>query len=160
MRTVALWIGLCLLVSGCGPSKEEERKHLPPEQQLQLEGEDLIERKDYEGAIEVYRKLIVCDPNNADYYCKLGQLLAWTRRWDESEKVLYRCLDIQPDNADALVQLGYLALWQKRYDEAIEMFTQAVNKYPDYRDAHIGLEKALKEKELSQKQPSPHVSPS
>ena len=88
-------------------------------------------------ALEIYRLLVKCDPNQADYLYYLGRLLAWMHEWEEAELVLLDCLKISPENSDAGLQLGYLYLWEGNLKKAKYFFTKFISR----REAKVGLAK-------------------
>ncbi|MEN9653905.1 MAG: hypothetical protein RL235_17 [Chlamydiota bacterium] len=86
-------------------------------------------------AIDIYRALNACEPNNPDTLFYLGRALARSGAWDEAKEVLKACLDVAPDYSDAAVQLGYIYLWEGNFAEAEAIFRE----FPENTDAKVGL---------------------
>ncbi|MCI5052532.1 MAG: tetratricopeptide repeat protein, partial [Simkaniaceae bacterium] len=87
----------------------------------EVAGQLRLEEPTREEAIASYRALLKCNPDNAEELFFLGQLLSWTGKWVEAEKLLKRSLEIDPGYSDAEIQLGLLYFWQRRYTKAEEI---------------------------------------
>jgi len=106
--------------------------------------------------IDIYYKLLKCTPDQTDYLYKLGSALAFSKRYDEAETVLLKCLDINPTYSDAAIRLGYLYLWQDRLTSSEKMFI----KFKNSSDAKEGIRAlALKEANLKEKNTFPLQDP-
>ncbi len=106
-----------------------------PSQRLRLslvEGEVLMEAKDYEAAFTVYNEALKEYPANADLLYARAMVADKTDRLDILEQDLRAILSRDPNNSEALNALGYtLADRTERYDEALELITRALELRPN-----------------------------
>src|SRR3990167_1668699 len=105
------------------------------------------EKGNEEEAIKIYRELILCHPNNSDYFFYLGQVLANTHQWDEAEMVLKKCLDLAPQYTDAALLLASIYFREKKLDEAEKIY----GRYPNNKEAQIALHRFSLKREINEK---------
>ncbi|MEZ0326141.1 MAG: tetratricopeptide repeat protein [Fimbriimonas sp.] len=95
-------------------------------------GDSFLRDRDYEAAIEEYRKALEAAPDHSNAHCRLGTALLAADRASESVGHLNAAVRLNPGNAEAHAQLGlaYEALQQKR--EAGREFLQVLKLNPDH----------------------------
>lgn len=64
-----------------------------------------------EHAIEICRKVLNAEPDNATALSQCANLLESSGRWREAVPLLSRLAELQPGNADALYRLGRMKSW-------------------------------------------------
>ena len=101
-----LWMSLQVGVSAAGA------------QHMQA-GVDAHKQGHYDVAIQEFRKATETDPDLAEAFLDLGQVLAETHDYPGAIAVLKRALELKPDLDAAHLQLGYALLQQGYADEAI-----------------------------------------
>ncbi len=89
-------------------------------------------------AAEFYRKAITVNPNHAEAYNNLGNVLCEQELFEEAEQSLKQAILIKPDLVNPYCNLGALQLKRGRPQEAIENLNIALKLKPDveviYRD--------------------------
>jgi tetratricopeptide (TPR) repeat protein len=73
----------------------------------------------FDVAIQEFRKATESDPNFAEAYLDLGEVLQETQDYPGAIAALKRALELNPDLEDAHLQLGYALLTQGYAEEAI-----------------------------------------
>ncbi|MDQ6432729.1 hypothetical protein RB623_01520 [Mesorhizobium sp. LHD-90] len=83
-------------------------------------------------AIELAQKAVVHDPNDAGSFYFLGTILAYDRRWAESDAAFARALEIDPNHADTWAALSDMSVLSGRIPESLEQIRKALrlNPYP------------------------------
>ncbi len=64
--------------------------------------------KDYDGALDTYRRALLLDPTNAVIHYRLGYVYTQSGQLDEATDHLNKALEIDPQFALALANLGYV----------------------------------------------------
>ena len=94
-----------------------------------------VGKGDFAGAIPVFERSIVLNPEAGYSYLQLGLLLSWEQRYAEAERVLRRAVDLQDQfisgNAGlqmvgANARLGYVYYLQGRNAEAIREYERGM----------------------------------
>ena len=98
-----------------------------------------------EEQIEVTKKTIELNPDDATAHYNLGVLLKEQGRYDEAEKEYKDAIRADPDLAVAHSNLGRLLNDLKRYDEVEEEYKDAIRADPDLAVAHSNLGNLLKD---------------
>lgn len=88
-------------------------------------------KPDQQAAIEILRKSIAANPNDADSHTKLGNLLFDVQRFDEAEKCYRRALELNPRDANTIRYLGSALHNQGQKDEAIRYYREYLATNPD-----------------------------
>jgi non-specific serine/threonine protein kinase len=95
-----------------------------------------VGKGDFAGAIPVFERSIVLNPEAGYSYLQLGLLLSWEGRYAEAERVLRRAVDLQDQfisgNAGlqmvgANARLGYVYYLQRRYEDAIQQYERGMS---------------------------------
>ncbi|MBY5441581.1 adenylate/guanylate cyclase domain-containing protein [Rhizobium leguminosarum] len=81
-------------------------------------------------ALELARKAVALDENDAASHWILGYLLAYEKRWSESDEEFAAAFALEPNHADALVMWSELAAYAGRASEAIELIQRALRLNP------------------------------
>src|SRR5262249_19828883 len=85
------------------------------------------------------RELCRCRPDDRELQHRLGNVLAWSRRYDEAAKVFQEMLDVTPDDSRAQTALAHVYLWARQYDEAEEALQRLARLRPDDRTPRARL---------------------
>jgi TolB-like protein/Tfp pilus assembly protein PilF len=83
-------------------------------------------------ALELARKAVAIDPNDAGCRWVLGNLLAYERNFDEADAEFARAFALDPNEADAWATLSDITTLAGHVDEALEQIRKAfrLNPYP------------------------------
>ncbi|TCN30188.1 adenylate/guanylate cyclase domain-containing protein [Sinorhizobium americanum] len=81
-------------------------------------------------ALELARKAVALDENDAANHWFLGYLLANEKRWPESDEEFAAAFALEPSNADALAICSELAAFAGRALEAVELIQRALRLNP------------------------------
>ena len=112
----------------------------PPAEQA----ETWFERaRQWEDAIDAYRRVVAIDPTYAAAWNNLGLLLHRMGRYAEARTAYERALGESRECAEAAYNLGSLNEDTGDVDEAIRCYRRALDVSPDYADAHFNLAGAL-----------------
>jgi len=97
--------------------------------------------KKFEMAEIILQEVIKKNPENAEAYSYLGDILLYKKRYDGALNLYTRALDLKPDSAETLFRMGQLYYYKKMGAPAIDYFTRSVEKDSTMRYAyyHIGL---------------------
>ena len=84
-------------------------------------------------AVEAAEKAVALDPGDAANRTILAYILAYERRWAESETEFAAALDLDPNNAEAWARLSDVTALAGKPAEAIEQINKALrlNPFPD-----------------------------
>ncbi len=95
-------------------------------------GDSFLRDKNYDSAINEYRKALDAAPDHSNAHCRLGTALLASNRFGEAVGHLDAAIRLNPGNAEAHAHLGlaYEALQQKR--EAGREFLQVLKLSPDH----------------------------
>lgn len=94
--------------------------------------------KDYDGALETYRRALALDPTNAVIHYRLGYVYTQTGQLDAATEHLDHALEIDPQFALALANLGYVL--RRRADA---MPASSVDRGQLLAEAELKLRQAL-----------------
>jgi superkiller protein 3 len=110
---------------------------------------DLIEKKDYDDAIEVLRRAIGLNPMDAQVHLMLGVALSENGRFNEAASEFETVLKINPgygeakrNLAAAYNNLGVEASRRRDWDEAMRFYRRAMELDPQVREFRSNLESA------------------
>jgi TolB-like protein len=83
-------------------------------------------------AVATAEKAVTLDPNDAGCRWVLGLVLAYERRWPESDAEVAAALELDPNHADAWAVLSDISVWSGQPTAAIEQAQRALrlNPYP------------------------------
>lgn len=95
--------------------------------------------KDYIGAEDVYRQLLVAEPDQPTFYVKLGNLYLKAKQYKEAESTYYKGLAILPESVDLNNGLGFLYLAENKENEAKQIFQKVLKISPNNAEALAGI---------------------
>ena len=87
--------------------------------------------KDFDEAIESYRRAVGGELQLGWQYARLGSILTASGRYDEAREALDRAIERDPALAGAHEARGWLQYQQGEYDAAIDSFAQAIQLSAD-----------------------------
>jgi adenylate cyclase len=97
-------------------------------------------QKQYDQAIAEEERAIALNPNNADSYRMLADVLTMAGRPAEAIGLMEKAMRLNPRYpAVYLASLGGAYLWTGRYEEAIATLKQALSRNPNLVSAYYGL---------------------
>jgi predicted amidophosphoribosyltransferase len=102
---------------------------------LNQRGIAAYERERFDEAIDLFRRALALDPQNAAFHCNLAVACGENGLDDEAYSEYQRTLSLDPANVTALVNLGYLYSERERYEEARDCWERAVRAAPDTPEA-------------------------
>ena len=97
----------------------------------------------FAAAQQLYRQILLEQPENVDVWCGLGRVCHALGERDEAAKSYRRALDLQPDVARVHNNLGVVLMEQGHVDEAVTSYRRALRLQPDYAEGHNNLGAAL-----------------
>ncbi len=95
-----------------------------------------IEKKKFDEAAAILRKIVEADPKDHLAWTDLGTMHFALGDAAEAERAYARALAVRPDLLAAAVNLGRLRLAAKNYEQAVEVLRPAAEKHPLSADAH------------------------
>jgi tetratricopeptide (TPR) repeat protein len=84
----------------------------------------LIDQKDWEKALEEFKRVAADVPDDADTQYAVGLLSLQNNRLTEAEKYLKRALELRPQNDQARLYLGQVAEQGKHYADAARWYRE------------------------------------
>jgi TolB-like protein/cytochrome c-type biogenesis protein CcmH/NrfG len=83
-------------------------------------------------SLDLARKAVAIDPNDAGCRWVLANLLAYERRFDEADAEFARAIELDPNEADTWATMSDISLLAGRVDEALDHINKAfrLNPYP------------------------------
>lgn len=83
-------------------------------------------------ALDLARKAVAIDPNDAGCHWVLGNLLAYERRFDEADVEFAKAFELDPNDADAWATLSDITTLAGQVEEGLEQIRKAfrLNPYP------------------------------
>jgi serine/threonine-protein kinase len=94
-----------------------------------------------EEGIREAKRAVEIDPLSANAATCLGQVLYYTRRYDEATIALNRALEIDPNYPTAVIFRGLVHLARQQFTEAIALAKKAVSIYP--HPTYVGIQAAF-----------------
>jgi TolB-like protein/cytochrome c-type biogenesis protein CcmH/NrfG len=91
-------------------------------------GEPMVPNR--EMSLQLAERAVDLDPNDAGNRWVLGHVLAYERRWDESEAELTAALDLDPSHANAYATLAEITAFAGKPAMAIEQVQRAIRLDP------------------------------
>lgn len=92
----------------------------------------LLEKKEYEPAVRVLKKVIQGSQNNSAPYINIAMAYVMLDKSDLAEENFKQALSINPEHPVAINEYALLLRRAGRYDEARALYDRAVAKYPEY----------------------------
>ena len=110
-----------------------------------LEGRSYAREKNYEAAIDAYKKALEVNPNYHIAYDNLGNAYLGKGSYDNALVAYRKALEIKPNYELAHVSLGRLYRIMRRYDDSKSELEKAMELNPDSAYPHRELCWTLKE---------------
>jgi tetratricopeptide (TPR) repeat protein len=120
---------------------------------LEGEAEKYEKEKEFEKALEIWKKLHVVAPESAEYSYRIGQNYLWQDNLEEAEVYFKQSLERDPEHAEAKLRLSYLYFWRGNLEKALDGFNDLLQRRPDNLDAKEGLEKVQTRMKRQRKYP-------
>jgi tetratricopeptide (TPR) repeat protein len=108
-------------------------------QALIQQGNDFLSSKQYDKAVETFRKVIAADSDSALAYANLSTALRRLGRYQEALTVAEKAVELDPNYAFGYACVGYANLTMNRFSEAIEAYKQALHLKSEYPEAYSML---------------------
>lgn len=91
-----------------------------------------LQNKQYEKAIEVYRRILWHSPDNQEAWYQMGIANERLEHIDKSAGCFYKCIKINPKHANAYNYIGYMYAEKKiRLDDAVRLIHKALEIEPE-----------------------------
>ena len=104
-------------------------------------------RHDHDGALTEARRWIELDPNDADGYLNLADVLVWAGRPDEAMPLIEESMRLNPHYSFiTLFGLGHAHWVRGDLDEALSAFKRGIARNPDFPPNHAFLSAILAER--------------
>ena len=81
-------------------------------------------------SLQLAERAVALDPNDAGNHWVLGYLLAFERRWAESESEFAAALELDPNHADTFAMQAEVVMWRGNAAEAKELVGKAFRLNP------------------------------
>ncbi|MGH9378881.1 MAG: tetratricopeptide repeat protein [Terriglobia bacterium] len=139
----ARWVGLCFLgflglaLGVClGASASALPDGVAPEQQQRVaqlfaRAARLIQKKDFQGAAQVYEQALKIEPDSFEVLNNLGVIYARLGEYPQAANAYERALRLKPGSFPLLVNLGLAYFKGREFGKAIKPLAQAVALEPD-----------------------------
>ena len=98
-----------------------------------------IEKGDTARAQEIFKELLVVEPNNALAYNSLGYYHAYRGEYDQAMENLRKYQFMAPDQANPYDSLAEVQAYSGHYDEAIANLNQVLKMKPDFFLAYLHM---------------------
>jgi len=96
--------------------------------------------KQPEKAVYEAQQAIEVSPNSADSYCRYGNILMLSGKFDEAIPILIKAIRLNPVSPIMyLNNLAFAYAFNKQYEQAIPLWQETLKRNSDYYYAHIGL---------------------
>jgi len=109
------------------------------------------EKKNYDQAISILRKIVDSDPADFPAWQELGTMYFIEKNFAEAEEAYSQALKTHANYPLALISLGRLRIARKNFSGAIEVLTQAVRVQPTSSQANYFLGEAYLQVKLGSK---------
>lgn len=106
---------------------------------------ELEVRRDYDGAVAEYAKVVELRPEAAEAYNNLGVALRKKGQFEKAVTSFDRALELRADYREARSNRGWVYVEQKRWQEARRDFEEVLKLDPEDEGALYGLSRVLKE---------------
>ncbi len=98
--------------------------------QYRSEGDKARDNRDWQSAVENYRKYLELRPDDVAIWVQLGHALKETRAVQEAESAYTQAVLLSPDDADAQLQLGHVLKQLDRPKRAAAAFREVMKLAP------------------------------
>lgn len=101
-------------------------------------------KKDYEKAIELYKKALSKNDQSAKLYYNIGLAYSKSKNIKEALDAFKQAIKHRPNYSQAWYNVGLIYGRQDNHQSAIDAYTSALKIKPDYRSAQFNLAVSLK----------------
>ncbi|MGQ9705427.1 MAG: tetratricopeptide repeat protein [bacterium] len=117
----------------------ESKKDTKDIENLFEQGNKYLENGDIEKALDIFKKIINIDSNNALAHNNLGLVYKEKGLYYTAMEEFQKSIELMPYYYKAMNNLGSVLYLQGNYEEAIEEFKKAINSKPDFDIAHFNI---------------------
>ena len=96
-------------------------------------------KREYDNAIENYKKIIELNPKNDTAYGRIGVMYGLKEDYGNAIDNLKKAIELNPQNSIAYDNLGVVYSKKEEYDKAIENCKKAIELNPQYGNAYGNL---------------------
>jgi len=95
--------------------------------------------RNYEKALECFKKALQKAPVNADIHFNIGNVLKEMGRFDNAIQHYQKALELNPDHFESYHNLGHVYQRKNQLNEAIACYQEALKRNPELADAYYNL---------------------
>lgn len=97
-------------------------------------------KKEFQTAIDYFKKCIEIKPERADYYSNTAMAFIRMGMFDKAEEYYQKAIQCTDGYVDeAYLNYGYLFRAQERFPDALDAFKKAIELDPEYEKAHLAI---------------------
>lgn len=96
-------------------------------------------QREYDLAIEEFKKAIGLAPDFAPSYNELGYAHAYLGNYTEAEKTLEKYAELIPDEPNPYDSWAEILMKQGKFDKSIEVYKKALSLDPNFFSAYVGV---------------------
>ncbi|HNY11214.1 MAG TPA: tetratricopeptide repeat protein [Candidatus Wallbacteria bacterium] len=100
-------------------------------------------RRDYDGAIEIYRKVTGLAPNYVQAELDIALNLSWKKEYFAAISEYRKILKKYPENVNAIVGIARTYSWAGELDKAARHYREALKKDPENEEGLMGYANTL-----------------
>lgn len=104
-----------------------------------------IESSNPKGAIEVYKRTLEIDPNNADAHARIGKIFVELKDYGKASEFYKRALEINPSKIYWQCEAGRIFQEVGNIPEAINAYKKSIKLSPEYELPYKNLGKIYRE---------------
>ncbi len=123
----------------------------PANDSLLRQAMEATEKKQYDRAISLMRKIVDADDKDFPVWEELGTNFFITRAFFEAESCYLKALQLKPNFVPAMINLGRLRMVSKNLNGAVEILNRAVTVQPTSPEANYFLGEAYLQAKLGSK---------
>ena len=123
----------------------------PANASLLRQAMEATEKKQYDRAISLMRKIVDADDKDFPVWEELGTNFFITRAFFEAESCYLKALQLKPNFVPAMINLGRLRMVSKNLNGAVEILNHAVTVQPTSPEANYFLGEAYLQAKLGSK---------
>ena len=98
-----------------------------------------LDAKDYDGAVELLKKIVKDDPKDFQAWTQLGNVHLVQNKYSEAETEYLHAIDLHSDYFSALLNLGRAEIGLKQYEVAADVLGRALKLRPKSADVNYFL---------------------
>lgn len=111
----------------------------PLPEDLFREAQELSWKKDFDGAIALYDRLLALQPDHGLAALERAKVLSWAGRYDEGAAAFGRLLEKEPSNREARLGLARCYSWGGKQAEARAEYERVLAGNPQDAEALLGV---------------------